>query len=173
MQSFDPQFAISTAPRTVHEVRAVLSAALFFGAWIAGLILLKQLMILEGYSIEFHRYALVLMGALVLSKVVLILGHVPLPWKMGPAWLDVVRRGALYTAGMLLEKSFETRHEYGGMGAAARISVADESKYEIFANTICTAAAFNSYHTIDVIRRNVGVGGFRRMFSEPVAPPRP
>lgn len=67
-----------TVPQKLkHELTALGLAAGFFGSWIAALLLLKQLLLAE-YQIAFHGLSMALIGALVLSKVVLVLEHVPL-----------------------------------------------------------------------------------------------
>jgi hypothetical protein len=85
-----------------HEVKALGLAALFFGCWIAALLVLKQLLLAE-YRIEFHGISLALVGALILSKVVLVLDHVSLGgWvRAQPAWVDVVLRTAMYAIGVV------------------------------------------------------------------------
>ena len=63
------------------EAKAVVIAALYFGCWIAALLLIKTL---------------------VLSKVVLVLEHVSLgAWvRARPAWVDVVLRTVMYSMGV-------------------------------------------------------------------------
>jgi hypothetical protein len=106
-----------------HELRAVISATLFFGVWIGALMLLKTL-VLDEYHIGFSGWSKAVLGALVLAKVVLILEHVPLgAWvRARPAWVDVALRTALYAAGTLLvlviEHGLHGRREHGGFLAA-------------------------------------------------------
>jgi hypothetical protein len=105
------------------EIKTVALATLYFAAWIGVLMVLKVL-VLEEYQIEFRRWSLVLVGALVLAKVVLVLEHVPLgTWiQTRSAWVDLILRTGLYALGvfvvLVLEKAFEGRHEHGGFAPA-------------------------------------------------------
>lgn len=156
-----------------HELKAVGLAALFFGCWIAALALLKQLLLAE-YQIAFHGLSLALVGALILSKVVLILEHVPLgAWvRARPAWVDVVLRTLLYSVGvlvvLLLEKGFEGRHEHGGFGPSLRSLFQNADLPHVWVNTICLSGALFGYNVLSVIRRHLGAGGLRRLFSVPM-----
>jgi hypothetical protein len=156
-----------------HELKAVGLAALFFGSWIATLALLKQLLLAE-YQIAFHGLSLALVGALILSKVVLVLEHVPLgPWvQTRPAWVDVMARTLLYSLGvllvLLLEKGFEGRHEHGGFGPSLRWLFHHADIHHVWVNTICLSGALLSYNLLSVIRRHLGAGGLRRLFAAPL-----
>jgi len=109
-------------------IRDILLAALYFALWIGTLILIKSL-ILEEYHIEFHHYSMALVGALILSKVVLILEHVSLgAWvRSRPAWVGVILRTLLCAVGVLivlvLEKGIEGRHEHGGFDGAVEAAL--------------------------------------------------
>ena len=156
-----------------NEIKALALAALFFGVWIAGLVLLKQLL-LEEYQIAFHGLSLVLVGALILSKVVLVLEHVPLgAWvRARPAWVDVMVRTLLYSLGvlavLLLEKGFEGRHEHGGFGPSLRSVFQHADAHHVWVNAICLSSALFAYNALSVIRRHMGAGGLRRLFSLPL-----
>lgn len=63
---------MSAAEKLKHELKAVGSATLFFGVWIGGLILIKNL-VLEEYQIETVALSKAVVGVLILAKVVLIL----------------------------------------------------------------------------------------------------
>ena len=100
------------------EIKDIGIAALYFGCWIGALLSLKSLILAE-YKIAFHGSSVVVVGALILSKVVLVLEHVSLgAWvRARPAWVDVVLRTVVYTLGvaivLFLEKGFEGRQDYG------------------------------------------------------------
>lgn len=68
---------MSIKQKLKHELKAIVLVTLFFAAWLGSLMGLKVL-ILEDYHIRFGGFSMVLLGALVLAKVVLILEHVPL-----------------------------------------------------------------------------------------------
>lgn len=164
---------MSLPQKLEHELKAVGLAMLYFGCWIAALLLLKQLVLAE-YQIAFHGFSLALIGALILAKVVLVLEHVPLgAWvRARPAWVDVVLRTLLYSVGvlvvLLLEKGFEGRHEHGGFGPSLRALFHHADIPHIWVNTICLAGALFGYNVLSVIRRHLGAGGLRRLFSVPV-----
>jgi hypothetical protein len=160
------------------EMMAIGLAALYFGCWIGVLLLFKSLILAE-YKIAFHGWSVVVVGAMVLSKVVLVLEHVSLgAWvRARPAWVDVVLRTVMYTIGvaivLILEKRFEGRHEYGGFGAAVRQLFQQEDVYHLWANTLCLSGALLGYNVLAVVRRHLGNRGLIRLFLSPlpVEPP--
>lgn len=160
-------------PKLKHELKAVGLAMLYFGSWIAVLLLLKQLVLSE-YKIAFQGWSLALVGALILSKVVLVLEHVPLgAWiRARPAWVDVIVRTGLYGFGvvvvLLLEKGFEGRHEHGGF-IPSLIAVFQHAEiHHVWVNTICLSGALLGYNGLSVIRRHLGEGGLRRLLLMPL-----
>lgn len=146
---------------------------LYFGSWISGLLLLKSLILAE-YHIAFHDWSMAVVGALVLSKVVLILGHVSLgAWvRNRPAWVDVALRTVLYSLGvavvLAIEKGFESRHEYGGLGPALRQLFQQADVYHVWANTLCLTGALLGYNMLCVVRRHFSEGGLIRLFLSPL-----
>ena len=74
---------------------------LYFGCWLAALIVLKKLMLAE-YQIQFNGFSQALIGALILSKVVLVLEHVPLgEWITArSAGVDIMLRTGLDAFGV-------------------------------------------------------------------------
>ena len=156
-----------------HELKAVAIAALYFGSWIAALLMLKQLILAE-YQIAFHGLSLALIGALVLSKVVLILEHVSLgAWiRAQPAWVDVILRTTLYSLGvalvLVLEKGFEARHEYGGFDPAVTAIFQKTDIHHVWASTIALSGALFGYNVLSIVRRHLGKGGLRRLLLSPV-----
>lgn len=63
--------------RLLHELKLVALVTLFFMVWFGMLIALKKLT-LANYQIQFSGLSVVVIGALVTAKVVLILDHVSL-----------------------------------------------------------------------------------------------
>lgn len=159
--------------RLTHELRALAQAGLFFALWLGVLVVLKKL-ILEAYQIEFRGLSVALGGALVLSKVVLILENVSLgAWvRRQPAWVDVSLRTSLYTVGvaavLLLEKAFEARHEHGGFVESLWAVLHHPELSHVWVNTIVVGGALLSYNMLWVIRRHLGEGGLLRLFRRPV-----
>jgi len=164
---------MTTKQKLAHELKAVGLAALYFGVWLGSLVLLKRL-VLEEYQIEFGGLSMVLMGALILSKVVLILEHVSLgSWvRRQPAWMEVLLRTALYVAGvvvvLLLEKGFEGRHEHGGFGASLMAVFQGAKLQHILANTICVTGALLLWNLSSVVVRHLGRGALLRMLRVPL-----
>ena len=157
------------AAKLKHELKAVGIATLYFGLWLGVLLVIKSLVLAE-YRIAFHHWSLALVGALLLSKVVLVLEHVPLGSWVGtqPPWVEVALRTILYAAGvgvvLTLEKSFEGRHEHGGFVAALTAGLREEDFHHVLANTICLSGALLGYNMLAVIRQHLGEGGLLRLF---------
>lgn len=156
-----------------EEFKALCIAALYFGCWIFALLVIKWLVLAE-YQIAFNKWSMVLVGALVLSKVVLVLEHVSLgAWvRRQPAWVDVVLRTALYTLGvalvLLLEKGFEGRHEAGGFVPALQHLFQRTDIYHLWANILCVSGALLVYNAIVVVRRHLGNLELLRIFLTPL-----
>ena len=155
------------------EIKSIGITALYFGCWIAALLLLKSLVLAE-YQIAFNGWSVVVVGALILSKVVLVLEHVSLgEWvRAKPAWVDVVLRTAMFSAGvvvvLVLEKGFEARHEYGGFVPAVRQLFRQSDIHHIWANALCLSGALLGYNVLFVVRRNLGAKKMLRMFLSPL-----
>ena len=164
---------MSALKKLQQELVAVIALTVYFGLWLGMLILLKFLLLSE-YHIDFNKFSVALVGALVLAKVVLILEHVSLgAWvRRQPAWLDVVLRTALYTFGvfilMSLEKTFELRHEYDGFTSALMAGYQHADAYHVVLNTLCVSAALLSYNMLAIVRRRLGKGELLRMFMTPL-----
>jgi hypothetical protein len=164
---------MGVAQKLQHEVTAVIALTLYFGCWLGALVLLKYLILAE-YYIAFDRFSVVLVGALVLAKVVLVLEYVPLgSWvRTQPAWVDVVLRTTMYAFGvfviLLLEKVFEARHDYDSFGASLIALLQQEDGKHVLLNTICLSAALLSYNMLSVVRRRLGKGALLQMFLTPL-----
>jgi hypothetical protein len=165
---------MSLRQRLTNEIRAVAAAASYFATWIGMLVMLKTLVLAE-YSIEFRGLSLALVGVLILSKVVLVLEHVPLgAWvRTQPALVDVVLRTALYGVGLLvvlvLEEAFEGRHEAGGFGPSLTSVFQHAEVHHVFVNTICLSGALLGYNVLTLVRRRLGLGGLTRLFLSPLS----
>lgn len=162
--------------KLTRELKALALAGLYFATWIGSLLLLKELVLAE-YRIAFHRLSLALVGALVLSKVVLLLEHVSLgAWmRTRPAWVDIMVRTFLYSLGVLvvlvLEKAFEGRHENGGFVPSLKALFQHVEIYHVWANTIVVSGALFTYNVLSVVRCHLGEGGIWRLLSHPLARP--
>jgi hypothetical protein len=164
---------MSLRQKLMDEIRAVTLATLYFGTWIGVLVFLKTLALAE-YRIAFRGLSLVLVGALVLAKVVLVLEHVSLgAWiRTRPALVDVILRTALYALGvlvvLLLEKAFEGRHEHGGFGASLMAVFQHAEVHHVWVNTVCLSGALLGYNMLSVVRRHLGEGGLLRLLLSPL-----
>jgi hypothetical protein len=159
--------------KMIDEIKALGITALYFGFWILALLLLKSLVLAE-YQIAFHGWSVALAGALILSKVVLVLEYVSLgAWvRARPAWVDLVLRTAMYSLGvavvLLLEKGFENRHEYGGFIPALRYLFQNTDVHHVWANSLCLSGALLGYNALSVVQRHLGKGALLRIFSSPL-----
>jgi len=157
----------------MHEIKAVGIAALYFGCWIGMLLLIKFLVLAE-YRIAFTGWSMIVVGALILSKVVLVLEHVSLgAWVHArPAWVEVFLRTIMYSLGvvvvLIVEKGIEHRHEYGGILQAIRQLYHLEDVDHVWANTVCITGALLGYNILSVIQRQLGKGTLARIFCSPL-----
>jgi len=154
------------------EIVMVLKLTLYFAVWIGMLMLIKKL-ILAQYQIEYIGLSKALIGALILSKVVLIMEHVPLgKWvERQAAIFEVICRTVLYTLGvaivLILEKSIEGRHEHGGFIHSTTTALESADINHVYANTICVFGALMSYNVISMLREHFGVEALNRAFLSP------
>ena len=150
-------FPVGFRQKVVEEFKSLRAAAVFFGCWTGMLVTIKHLILAE-YDIAFGSISTVLMGVLILSKVVVVLEHVPLAkhTRGQPAWVDVSVRTLLYSLGvfivLLVEKAFEARHEYGGFGAALAGIFDHADMPHVWANTTGLFGALLVYNIVSVIR---------------------
>lgn len=165
---------MSSGSRLKEELRSVGLYTLFFGAWFAVFMLLKELVLAE-YEIRFSALSGVLVGALILAKVVLLLEHVSLGGWIArrPAWVGVAVRTALYALGvlvvLLLEKAFEVRHEHGGVLRALAGILRHEDIPHVLANGIVATGALLVFNVFSLIRTRLGPGALLRMLGSPSA----
>ena len=156
-----------------HELKALGITFLYFTLWIGGLALIKKL-ILEEYHVEFVGWSKALIGALVLSKVVLLMEPIRLgKWvKKSPAWVGVLLRTLLYSAGvvlvMLLEKGLEGRHESGGFIAAIQATFKNNDIYHVWANTLCMTGALLGFNIYALLQDRLGIKAMLQLFTTPI-----
>jgi hypothetical protein len=167
---------MSFREKAKHELVEIGLTTLFFAVWLGGLMLLKNL-VLEEYHIRPARLTAALIGAIVLAKVVLVLEHVPLgAWlRRRPPVVDLVLRTALYGLGVLavlvLEKAFETRHEFGGFAPALPRVFRHPDMPHVWANVLCIVGALLVFNVIAVIREVYGAPSLLPLFFS--TPPQP
>lgn len=167
--------AAGFSSKLVAELKTVGMMMLYFACWLIPLLVVKNLL-LEEYDVPLTRLSAAVIGALVLSKVVLVLEHVSLGslTENRPAWLDVFLRTLLYAAGvavvLLLEKAFEGRHEHGGFWSSLASVYEHRDIHHVWINVICVSAALLSYNVFAVIRRYLGEGGLTELLLKPLPP---
>jgi len=136
--------------------------------------MLLKWLVLREYSIEFTDVSIVLVGALIVAKVVLVLENVPLNafTRDRPAFVHVLVRTALYGLGilvvLLLEKAFESRHEFGGFVPALTQVLRHQDIPHVLAATIGVTGALLVFNAMLVIERHLGERGFFRLFLSPL-----
>ena len=164
---------MSTSSRLQGELRTLVLVFSYFVCWLAFLMLVKQLLLAE-YNVHVGGISKALVGALILSKVVMILEYVPLgKWLHGrPAWVDVVVRTALYILGvfvvLVLEKGFEGRHEYDGIGRSLAAVFEHADAYLVWLNLVVVGVALLGYNITSVVERHLGEGGIWRLLRTPL-----
>ena len=160
---------MSAKEKLVHELKALGLITLYFAFWVGSILLVEKLMLAQ-YGIRFNALALALIGTILLSKVVLLMEHVPVEaWVPNqPTVVPVLLRTILYVLGVLvvlsIEKAFEARHEYGGF-VRALTQIGQHPEYpRVLANTICLGWAILGYNILSALRRHLGKNGLRQLF---------
>jgi hypothetical protein len=153
----------------LNEIRIVARTAFYFAVVFILMMVMKKLY-LKDYNIEFNGISQALIGALVMSKVVILMEYISLgPWvQRQSAIVDVILRTLLYTAGVLivivLEKAFEKRHEAGGFVDAISFVFSNRDIYHVWATTIGSAASIFVYNSFSVVQRVMGKNGLAKLF---------
>jgi hypothetical protein len=156
-----------------REIKMLVLATLYFGAWIGLLAVIKKLVLAE-YGIEFKGLLVVVVGILLLAKVVLVLEHVSLgKWlRTRPALVDIILRTTLCALGvfvlLVLERTFEGRHEHGGFVPSLVSAFQHVEIHHALANTIWISVALLGYNALSVVRCHLGVGGLLQLFLSPL-----
>lgn len=158
--------------KLIHELKAIFWTTLYFLIWFGLLMLIKELLLKE-YQIKFSGFSMVVVGALVAAKAVLILENVSMgSWtKRQPAIYEILFRTFLYLAGifviMVLEKAFEARSEFDGFINALQGVFGQVEFYHVLVNTICVFGALLGFNLWSVIRKHLGEGGMWKILSTP------
>jgi hypothetical protein len=151
------------------EIKTVARTASYFAIVFMLMMVMKKLY-LKDYDIEFSGMSQAILGALIMSKVVILMEYITLgKWvQRQPAIVDVILRTLLYTAGVLvvvvLEKSFEKSHEAGGFSNAISFVFTHRDIYHAWATTIGAFASIFVYNAFSVIQRVMGKNGLANLF---------
>ena len=160
---------MSFARKVREELRAVAVTALYFFTWMLVLVVCKSLILAE-YHIEFRGYMVALVGSLIIAKVVVVLQHVPFGALVRgqPAVVNVILRTILYGVGVaamqLVEKAFESRHEYGGFGSALADVFHHRDIDHVWVNTIWLTCALLQFNALSILRQRFGDRELIRLF---------
>jgi hypothetical protein len=155
--------------KILKEIKSVARTAAYFAIVFMLMMLMKKLYLAD-YNIEFTGLSIALMGALILSKVVLLMELIPLghALEQKPAIVDVLVRTLLYTVGVLivvvLEKAFEDRHKAGGFGKGIQYVLNHRDIYHVWAQIIGCASALFVYNCFSIIQRALGKNTLRKIF---------
>jgi hypothetical protein len=155
----------------IKELKSIFWTSMYFLVWFGTMMLIKVLL-LEEYQIHFYEISAVIIGALVVAKSVLIMEAIPASkGKNQPAWAVVLKRTLLFMAGvfvvLVLEKSIEARHEYGGFSDAFKNLFHDANLYHVWVNTICVFGALLFYNLGFLLKFSLGKGGFKKVLLSP------
>lgn len=151
------------------ELRSVIVVTAYFAACFVMVMLLMEILLAD-YGIEFRGLSTALLVALVTAKVLIVLDKIPLsPWmQRQPAIAHVVMRSAIYTlatlAVLLVEKTFESSAEYGGLTNAAMHVFEHRDIHRVWATAICVSLAFLAYNGFAVLRRDIGARRLAELF---------
>ena len=153
----------------LRELKKIIKTALFFAIAFLLMMVMKKLD-LKDYDIEFSGISQVLIGALILSKVIILMGMISLgPWVQHQApVIDIVLRTILYSMGVfivvILEKGFEGRDKYGGFSKSVSYLISHRDIYHVWATTIGVSASIFIYNCYVVIQKQLGKNGISKLF---------
>jgi len=162
---------MSAKNKIIKELVSIFWTSLYFLIWFGSLMLIKVLLLAE-YKIQFYEISAVIIGSLVVAKSVLIMEAIPASKaNHQPAWFVVLKRTLLFMVGvfiiLVLEKSLEGRHEYGGFADAFKNLFHDANMYHVWVNIICVFGAILVYNVGFLLKINLGKGGFKKILRSP------
>ncbi len=146
--------------RIKEELKVSLLTAIYLLVWF-GIMMLIKVLLLEDYHIDFTRTTVFIAGALGVSHAIDIFGKVPLFRKSTPpAVFEIVVRIIIVLAGvfilLILEKSFDERHEYGGFINSFKNLANHADIYHIWVNTIAVLGALIFYYMWSIVKKHLG-----------------
>ncbi|HET7003379.1 MAG TPA: hypothetical protein VFI33_18780 [Puia sp.] len=155
--------------KILKEIKIIARTASYF-AIVFILMMVMKTLDLRDYNIEFNGISQALLGALIMSKVIILMEYISLGnWvQRQPAIVDVILRTILYTAGVLivivLEKAFEKRHEADSYVKAISYVLNNRDIYHVWATTIGSAASILVYNAFSIVQRAMGKNGLAKLF---------
>lgn len=162
---------MTTKDKILKELKSIILISLYFIIWYGTLMIIK-ILLLKDYKIEFYGASIVVIGALVTAKAVLLLELVPLKLNKFTVIVRILLRTLLYLLGvaiiLILEHAFEARNEYGGfMNALGNLSKSVDF-YHILVNIICVFGALFFYNLGSAINDVLGKGGLWKLINSPI-----
>jgi len=160
---------MSLKQKLIGELEEIALAFVYFAICFLVLVLMKKLLLAE-YEVSFYGLSAALVGALIVSKVVIVLQHVPLGGAVqrSPVVVDVILRTVLYCFGVLvavvLEHGFEQRHEHGGFGNAMVAVIQGRNFYRVWATTIGVGGSILAFNCFTALRLRFGSRALLRLF---------
>lgn len=156
-----------------HELKEVGLVTLYFFFCFGIILTLKKLM-LEGYHIEFYAFSTALVGALIVAKVVVLLGKTRAGTRfdarhsLGAAALyrTMVYSGCTFLV-LYAEKMFHAFRESGLLGMAFMEVWEHKELSLIFAKVLCIWLTFLGFFLYRGIDRRLGEGTLRRIIFNP------
>ena len=152
-----------------HEIIVIARTASYFALFFIFMMVMKKLT-LEDYNIEFTGLSQALIGALIMSKVILLMQMISLgSWvQRQPPIVDTIIRTLLYSVGVLvvvlLEKAFEVRHKAAGFSNAIDYVFSHRDVYHVWANTLGAAVSIFFFNVFAVVQRLLGKKGTYKLF---------
>ena len=153
----------------LKELNKIIRTALFF-AIVFLLIMVMKKLDLKDYDIEFTGISQVLIGALIMSKVIILMDMIKLgPWvQHQPPVIDIILRTILYSIGVfvvvILEKGFEGRDKHGSFGNSVSYLISHRDIYHVWATMIGVSGSIFIYNCFIVIQRKLGKNGLSKLF---------
>jgi hypothetical protein len=163
---------MSIQKKIIKEVRLILRTATYFAIVFVVMMVMKKLY-LEDYHIEFTGLSQALIGALIMSKVIILMDLIKPPnWVLNqPPIADVILRTIMYTVGVaiviILEKAFERRHEPGSYGDAIKYIFSHRDIYHVWATTIGVSSSIFIYLAFSILQRMLGKNALTAFFILP------
>lgn len=165
---------MSTEPKSfkqkaLKEIKTVAIATVYFAIWMGILMFLKT-MILTEYKVEFTGISKALIGALILAKVVLVIDLIPLSnfTRQHPVIYFIFFRTLFNVVAvfilLLLEKAFESRHEYESFGSSLSQVFQHRDVYHVWANVTVVSIAVFWFNVIFVLQGYLGKQKLRQVF---------
>lgn len=155
--------------RIRHEVREIGLATLYFLGCFLFFLSLKALL-LDEYNIETTVLSTAVVGALIVAKVVVVLGKTSWGERFASTrlFLHVLWRSLAYTAAVfavtLVERLFELYRESGELGAALSELRAGEDLDHFLAMNLSVGFSFLVYNVFTEIGRHMGGHALRDLF---------